>query len=142
MRIGEAAQRVGVNPKTIRYYESIGLIPEARLTPSGYRDYGPGEVERLNFVRAAQRLGLSLDEVREVLAFRENGEQPCGFVLDAVRRQTDEIDRRVRELLHLRRELAELIDRAERTPATEARYCHLVEDASQARTAQPTESGT
>ncbi|MTV26437.1 heavy metal-responsive transcriptional regulator [Nitriliruptoraceae bacterium ZYF776] len=140
MRIGEAARQVGVNPKTIRYYESIGLIPETRRTSSGYRDYGPDEIGRLHFVRAAQRLGLSLDEVGEVLAFRENGEQPCGFVLDTVRRRTVEIDRRVRELLDLRRELAELIDRAERTPATEARYCHLVDDASQARTTQPAES--
>jgi DNA-binding transcriptional MerR regulator len=142
MRIGEAARRVGVNPKTIRYYESIGLIPDARRTPSGYRDYSPDEIERLSFVRAAQRLGLSLDEVGEVLTFRENGEQPCGFVLDTVRRRTDEIDRRVRELLDLRRELAELIERAERTPATEARYCHLVEDANQATTAQPSQSET
>jgi DNA-binding transcriptional MerR regulator len=134
MRIGEAAERVGVNPKTIRYYESIGLIPEATRTASGYRDYGPDEVERLAFVRAAQRLGLSLSEVREVLAFREDGEPPCGYVLDAVRRKTEEIDRRVRGLLQLRSELTDLIDRAGRTPATEARYCHLVEAAAASET--------
>lgn len=141
MRIGEAAERVGVNPKTIRYYESIGLIPEAVRTASGYRDYSPDEVERLSFIRAAQRLGLSLDQVAEVLTFREEGKQPCSYVLDIVRWHTDEIDRRVRELLDLRRELADLIDRADCTSATEARYCHLVETAGQPRRAQPSASG-
>lgn len=130
MRIGEAAAHVGVNPKTIRYYESIDLIPDATRTAAGYRDYRPDDVERLVFIRAAQRLGLSLGEVREVLAFRDNGELPCSFVLDAVRRQTDEIDRRVRKLLELRRELADLIDRSEQAPPIEARYCHLIESAS------------
>lgn len=127
MRIGEAAGEVGINPKTVRYYESIGLIPEAVRTPAGYREYGPEDVERLRFVRAAQRLGLSLDDIREVLAFRERGELPCSYVLEVVRRRTDEIDRRVSELLALREELAGLVARAEEHPPTDAAYCHLLE---------------
>ena len=131
MRIGEAADQVGVNPKTVRYYESIGLIPEADRTAAGYRDYGDDDVERLTFIKSAQRLGLSLDEIREVLAFRERGEQPCGFVLQAVRRRTDEIDRQVRELLRLRDELVELTVRAEQTDDGRASYCRLVEGGHQ-----------
>lgn len=131
MRIGETADHVGVNPKTIRYYESIGLIPEADRTSAGYRDYGDDDVEQLTFIKSAQRLGLSLDEIRQVLAFRERGEQPCGYVLEAVRRQTDEIDRKVRELLELRDELVELTARAEQADDGESRYCRLVEGSRQ-----------
>lgn len=127
MRIGEAADQVGINPKTIRYYESIGLIPEAARTAGGYRLYGPDDVERLSFIRTAQRLGLSLDDVREVLAFRERGEQPCGYVLEAVRRRTGEIEREVAELLELRDELVELMARADAPQSDEGRYCRLVE---------------
>lgn len=77
MRIGEAAGQAGTTAKAIRYYESIGLIREAERTAAGYRDYGPDDVERLIFIRSTQRLGFSLDEIREVLAFRERDAQPC-----------------------------------------------------------------
>jgi DNA-binding transcriptional MerR regulator len=129
MRIGEAADQVAINPRTIRYYESIG-IPEAERTAGGYRDYGPDDVERLTFIKSAQRLGLSLDEIREVLAFRERGEQPCRYVLDAVRRQADEIDRQIRQLLQIREELTDLMSRADETDGG-GRYCRLVESTHQ-----------
>jgi DNA-binding transcriptional MerR regulator len=127
LRIGEVAERVGVNPKTIRYYEDIGLIPEADRRPSGYRVYGADDVERIAFVKRAQRFGLSLDEIREVLAYREQGQAPCEFVLSAVRRHADDVDQRIAELTQLREELGELIDRADDTPYTAARYCHLLD---------------
>lgn len=60
MRIGELADNVGVNTKTVRYYESIGLMPEPDRTRSGYRDYGPDALERLQFIRDAQASGLTL----------------------------------------------------------------------------------
>ncbi len=76
MRIGELGERLGVNTKTIRYYESIGLVPEPERTSSGYRIYSEADVERLVFIKSAQRLGLALDEVREILALRERGRRP------------------------------------------------------------------
>ncbi|MHB1064860.1 MAG: MerR family transcriptional regulator [Georgenia sp.] len=77
MRIGELAREGGVNPKTIRYYESIGLLPEPDRTASGYRDYEPSDLARLTFIRSAKRLGISLDEIREILAFQQRGEARC-----------------------------------------------------------------
>jgi DNA-binding transcriptional MerR regulator len=74
MRIGEAADRVGVNPETIRFYESIGVLPEPPRTPTGYRGYDDEHVERLHFIRSAQRRGLKLEDIAEVLAFRDRGE--------------------------------------------------------------------
>lgn len=80
MRIGELAARLGLNTRTIRYYESIALLPEPERTASGYRTYDEADVERLAFIKSAQRLGLALDEIREVLALRERGVTPCGYV--------------------------------------------------------------
>src|SRR5437870_94459 len=81
LRIGQLAERLGLNTKTIRYYESIGLLPSPARRPSGYRVYGEDDADRLAFVRTAQRFGLRLDQIREVLAFRDRGERPCDFVL-------------------------------------------------------------
>ena len=127
LRIGEVADIVGVNPKTIRYYEGIGLIPEPSRRPSGYRVYGAEDVARLAFIRRAQRFGLSLGEIREILDYREEGQRPCAFVLDAVRRQAAEVDKRIAELTQLRIELGDLIDRAEDDADAHARYCHLLD---------------
>lgn len=130
LRIGEVAERVGVNPKTIRYYEDIALIPEPARRRSGYRVYGAEDVDRIAFIRRAQRFGLSLDEIREVLAHREDGRPPCDFVLAAARRHAAEVDQRIAELTHLRTELGGLIDRADHATDTSARYCQLLDPTS------------
>jgi len=80
MRIGELARRLNLNPKTVRYYESIGVLPAPERTSSGYRDYDGSYVDRLTFIRTAQRLGITLDEVKEILRFQERGEAPCSYV--------------------------------------------------------------
>lgn len=127
MRIGELAKRIGVNPKTIRYYESIGLLPEPHRRPSGYRTYDAADLERIAFIRRAQQFGLRLDVIGEILALRERGERPCGYVLGAVRRELDDLDRRIAELQATRGQLAGLLARAESLPAPEGRYCGLLE---------------
>ncbi|MGH3981421.1 MAG: MerR family transcriptional regulator [Pseudonocardiaceae bacterium] len=74
MRIGQLAAQTGVSTKTIRYYEDIGVLHAPPRAPSGYRDYSDDAAPRLRFVRAAQSVGLTLGEIREVLAFRDRGE--------------------------------------------------------------------
>lgn len=128
MRIGQLAARFGINAKTIRYYESIGLLPSPARRPSGYRAYGEADAERLAFVRTAQRFGLRLDQIREVLAFRDRGERPCGFVLGAVHGELAELDERIAQLQAMRSELADLLERAESQPASaDAEFCELLE---------------
>lgn len=146
MRIGELADQLGLNTKTIRYYESIGLLPDPERTPSGYRDYDDGAGERLRFIRTAQRLGITLDEIREILAFRDRGDQPCGYVREVLRRQVDEIDERIAELRQLRRELVTLDDIADQLPDPGPGQCRLIEhvrqhDASNAASAVNTGGG-
>lgn len=126
MRIGELAGRLGVNPKTIRYYEEIGLLPDPPRTEANYRTYSEDDVELVRFVKSAQRLGLTLDEIREILAFRERGEPPCGFVREVLRREVSAIDERIAELHMLRRQLIDLDAQAEQLPPPATGYCPLI----------------
>jgi DNA-binding transcriptional MerR regulator len=128
MRIGELAERLAVNPKTIRYYESIGLLPEPERTPSGYRAYTDIDVDRVAFIKTAQRLGITLDEIREILALRERGERPCAYVRDVLRREVAALDKRLAELRQLRRDLTELDKLAEGLPETDnGLTCRLID---------------
>lgn len=127
MRIGELARRVGVNPRTVRFYEGMGLLPEPARRPSGYREYREDDVERLAFVKTAQRLGLSLTEIREIIALKARGERPCAYVLSVLDRQLVDIDQRLAELVALRADLVALQAQANRLPAGRARYCGIVE---------------
>lgn len=130
MRIGELASQVGLNPKTIRYYEDIGVLPAPERTHAGYRVYGEGDADRLMFIKTAQRLGITLDEIREILAFRDRGEQPCQYVLGVLRRERAEIDRRIAELRKLRAELVSLEAEAEGIPEG-AKFCRLIDHVRQ-----------
>jgi DNA-binding transcriptional MerR regulator len=129
MRIGELAERSGVSTKTIRYYEDIGLVPPAPRLASGYRDYDPSMLDRLAFIRSAQAVGLSLGEIRGIVALRDDGQTPCGHVLDLLRTRSAELDRRIAELRGLRGELNLLVARAEALDPADCdpeRICHLV----------------
>lgn len=130
MKIGELARLGDVNPKTIRYYESIGLLPAPARTHSGYRDYDDSYLDRLTFIRTAQRLGLTLDEVKEILSFRERGEAPCAYVRGVLETQLNSIDRRIRELEELRGQLTELVTQADRLPEVGG-TCRLIEHVRQ-----------
>jgi DNA-binding transcriptional MerR regulator len=133
MRIGELATRFGLNPKTIRYYEEIGLLPRAERSDSGYRLYDEHDVERLGFIRRAKTLSLSLDEIRDILTVQAEGEPPCGQVLDLMDRKISAIDQRIAELEAFRAELATLRttwangDERLRRAATPACICPIIE---------------
>ena len=129
MQIGELAQRSGLSVKALRYYEYIGVLAAPPRTAGGYRDYDDVAVGRLEFVRAAQAVGLTLGEIREVIAYRERGEVPCGHVLDLILHHTAEVDRRVAELQRLRADLDRLARRARKLDPADCPasvVCHLL----------------
>ncbi len=130
MRIGELARTVGVEPSTIRYYESVGILPEPRRTASGYRDYGDDDVQRLRFVALARSLGLGLGDVGDILAFRDRGEVPCGYVRGLLVEQVAAVERRIEELQDLAGELRRLHRHAETLPdmaPDDPCVCHLIQ---------------
>ncbi|MDT0469446.1 heavy metal-responsive transcriptional regulator [Streptomyces gibsoniae] len=115
MRIGDLAARTGLTTKTIRFYEDSGLLPAPPRTPGGYRDYPDHTVTRLGFVRDAQRAGLTLAEIRSILALRDDGHAPCHHVTGLINEHLDDIEQRMAELAATRNELRALADRAATT---------------------------
>jgi len=128
--IGELAQQVGVVTKTIRFYEESGVLPQPRRLPNGYRVYDDDDVSRLRFVRGARSLDLALDDISEVLDFRDRGEAPCRYVVGLLREKIVEVDARIDELKRLRLELQALSTAAAELPADDiemkACVCHLI----------------
>lgn len=112
MKIGELAQRSGTTAKTLRFYEQAGLLPEPERTPAGYRVYDESVVDRLRFVKAAQAAGLSLAEIREIIAAREHGGPPCGHAAALLDAHAVDLDQRIAELITLREEVQRLRTRA------------------------------
>lgn len=112
MRIGELADKTRVSAKTIRYYESIGLLAEPRRTSSGYRDYDDDAHERLTFIRDAQATGLSLGEIASVLELKGSGQGSCGHTATLLERHLADIDDQIERLTQAQVALRELADRA------------------------------
>jgi DNA-binding transcriptional MerR regulator len=109
MRTGALAAASGTTAKTIRFYEQAGLLPAPPRTPAGYRDYPPEAAARLSFIRSAQSAGLSLAEIRVVLAIRDHGEPPCAHVTGLLRGHLAETERRLAELTATRTMLRDLL---------------------------------
>jgi DNA-binding transcriptional MerR regulator len=129
MRIGELAEQAGISTKAIRYYEQIGILTPPARTASGYRAYDQSALGRLSFVRAAQALGLTLGEIRQIIAFRNDGITPCGHVADLLQRRAAELGARIAELQQLQGELRQLAERAttlDPRRCTPERVCHLI----------------
>jgi DNA-binding transcriptional MerR regulator len=129
MRIGELADAVGVSTKTIRYYESIGVLHEPARTTAGYRDYSRDSLESLRFIRAAQAVGLTLGEIREIVAYRDRGVVPCAHVTELLRRRAGEIDEQIAQLEVMRVELRRLERRARSLRPEDcapSKICHVI----------------
>ena len=135
--IGELSDRVGISPHTIRYYERLGLLKPPKRTESQYRIYGQENEERLRFIQKAKRFGLSLDEIKQLIAIRTQGTPPCASLKTMVKQHLDDLDRQIEEMISLRRELASRYEEIDRslpntsTPPTEeicrGKICGLIE---------------
>lgn len=101
MRIGELAKAADTTAKTLRFYEEQGLLPPADRTPSGYRDYGPESVARIDFVHRGQAAGLTLAQIRQILEIRDSGSAPCGHVQDLLDTRLAEIEQQIAQLTAL-----------------------------------------
>jgi len=111
MRIGQIAERSGVPTKTIRYYESVGLLPQPDRTASGYRDYDEPALQRLRFVQRARSLGFSVRECANLLALYEDKQRASAEVKAMAREHIAQVDAKIAELCAMRRTLGELIDK-------------------------------
>jgi len=118
MRIGDLATQAGVTTKTIRYYESLGLLDPPQRTSAGYRDYDTAAFDRLQFIRDAQATGLSLTEIQSILDMKDAGAGTCEHNKALLKNHLSELDRQIERLLATKATLLELNTRiAELDPA-------------------------
>ena len=110
MKIGELAKATNLSTKTIRFYESEGLIPDPPRTNSGYRSYADSDVVRLEFILRAKRLGLSLDEIKGILKLHDRSEPTCVHVRSLLQEKVAQIDMVIQDLLGFKEELESLRD--------------------------------
>lgn len=127
--IGEAAKKSNVTVKAIRYYERIGLIPEAGRNEGKFRIFPAETVERIEFIKRAQTLGFTLEEIGEMLAVYDQGDCTCGQVRDSVESKVGVIERKLRELKSLRRDLlAVMVRLADRDRERSTTICPVIHE--------------
>ena len=111
MNIGEAASESGVPAKTIRYYESIGLIPPAVRAKNGYRNYSPFDIETLKFIQHARRLGFSVKDVGGLLELWRDKSRTSADVKALALKHISDVEKRIAKLQSIRNTLIDLTDR-------------------------------
>lgn len=135
LQIGQLARTAGTSAKTIRFYEEAGLLPPAQRAENGYRLYGDEDARRLRFIRRARRLDFTLDDLKEVLALRDQGEAPCRYVMQLLQQKSTEIEEQIRQLRELQQELHGLVQQAAQLPDDDIEMkscvCHLIENQSE-----------
>ncbi len=127
LKIGEVAKRSGIGIEALRFYERSGVLGRPGRTESGYRIYDTEVLERLDFIKRAQVLGFSLDEIRQIISEKEAGQSPCEAVRDIVRTHLQELDERMREMRRYRNELAATLTEWDKSGAVEGHICGLIE---------------
>lgn len=110
MNIGQLARQAGVPIDTVRYYERQGLIPEPPRSTSGYRQYGPGDVTRLEFIRRAKTLGFTLEEIGELMAISGNYSNDMKEMKQKASTKLQVVEARLEELVRMRDALRGLVD--------------------------------
>ncbi|HEY0079860.1 MAG TPA: heavy metal-responsive transcriptional regulator [Pyrinomonadaceae bacterium] len=140
LRIGEVSKETGVGVETLRFYERRGLLGRPARTESGYRIYDESVVEQVAFIKRAQAIGFSLDEVGEILKESAAGHRPCKEVRELARRKLAELDERLRELRRYRAELSRTLSQWDERQEQEGHVCGLIEG-SHLRAPQEAASG-
>ncbi len=125
MNIGNAARLSGLPAKTIRYYESIGLIGAPQRSDSGYRDFDESDLHRLRFIARSRALGFSVEEVRRLLTLYADRGRASADVKTMVVEHIDAIDRKIADLKAMRRALQNL---AEQCHGDARPHCPILDD--------------
>ena len=129
LKIGEVSKESGIGIEALRFYERSGLLGKPVRSESNYRLYDEGVLDRLAFIKKAQTLGFSLDEIKRIIADAQHGASPCEDVREIVRRRLEELDERMREMKRYRKELAETLEEWDKVGRAPGHICGLIEAA-------------
>ena len=136
MRSSEVATKAQVNVQTLRYYERRGLLAEPQRTSSGYRVYTPDAVQVVRFVKRAQQLGFTLDDIEDLLHLADGGPDSCQEAKAMARSRIADLQRRIDELAGMRDALARLVDTCDQP--RRKRDCPILHDVQTAATTTST----
>lgn len=125
LRIGQVAAQAGVNVQTLRYYERRGLLTEPERTRSGYRLYPPDTIQIVRFIKRAQELGFSLNEIEQLLQLRDDRVSSCDEVQALAEAKIETVEEKIRQLTALKEALEALVRSCEREDAD--RECPILE---------------
>jgi len=128
LTIGNLGRTTGVNIETIRYYERIGLMPEAQRSAAGYRLYDAKHRERLAFIRHSRELGFALDDIRELLALSDDPNRSCESADQIARVHLHEVEAKIAGLEALRKELRRMITQCRRDRIADCRVIRALAD--------------
>lgn len=129
--IRDVARSVGLTAQAIRFYERLGLIEKSQRTSGGYRLYSTEALERVRFVKDAQSLGFSLEEIREVLRLKYSGQSPCDCVCTMLNGKLRDLKNQIKQTDQMRREIAACLRASRkraRLPHTASLICPIVRD--------------
>ncbi|HEX8999178.1 MAG TPA: heavy metal-responsive transcriptional regulator [Blastocatellia bacterium] len=129
LKIGDVAERTGVGIETLRFYERSGLLNRPARTEGGYRLYDAEALETLDFIKRAQALGFTLDEIKRIIAESRAGQSPCAEVREVVRLRLAELDERMAQMQRYRNELAETLKDWDKRGEAGGHFCGLIEEA-------------
>lgn len=127
LKIGEVSRLSGVGIEALRFYEKNGLLDRPGRTYSGYRMYDESVLERLSFIKKAQVLGFTLDEIRELIDHKRAGENPCEHVRAKVKGRLSDLNDRIEQMIQYRDELAGALDEWEKMGESPGHVCGLIE---------------
>ena len=128
IKIGEVARRSGVGIETLRFYEKSGLLDRPGRTYSGYRVYGRDVLERISFIKQAQVLGFTLDEIARIIKHKQKGESPCEEVREIVQTRLRELEERIKQMNRYRKELTATLNEWDQIEHADGHVCGLIEN--------------
>lgn len=133
LTIGHLARETATKVETIRFYEKTGLLPAPARTSGNYRAYGAGHLNRLSFIRRARDLGFSIEQIRALLGLADDKAQPCEAIDAIAREHLETVDRKIRDLEALRRELDRMIGQCRHGTVADCRIIETLSPSAVAR---------
>ena len=127
-KIGEVAKRTGIGIETLRFYERSGLLSRPARTEGGYRLYDAEALNTLDFIKRAQTLGFTLEEIKRIIAESRAGESPCAEVREVVRQRLAELDERMAQMQRYRDALAHTLKQWDERGQADGHFCGLIEE--------------
>ena len=107
LKIGELAKQTGLAVGTLRYYSDLGLLQPIQRGDNGYRYYSQNASKQVEFIKKAQAIGFSLEEIKTILDVRDRGEKPCSLVQDLLNDKIEQLEIQIRKMTSFKQELEE-----------------------------------